>query len=93
MMHQRCPACNLLFEREPGYFLGAMYFSYAFATAFLVTGLVAGHLLFPEIDLGWMVLICAVCFLPFVPMVTRYSRVTWIYFDRWLWPSKPGENG
>ena len=24
----RCPECNLKFEREQGYFLGAMYFSY-----------------------------------------------------------------
>ena len=28
-MHERCPACGLKFEREQGYFLGAMYFSYA----------------------------------------------------------------
>src|SRR5208282_3350494 len=28
-MHARCPACGLKFEREQGYFLGAMYFSYA----------------------------------------------------------------
>ena len=27
-MHERCPACGLKFEREPGYFLGAMYVSY-----------------------------------------------------------------
>jgi hypothetical protein len=24
-MHERCPACGLKFEREDGYFLGAMY--------------------------------------------------------------------
>ncbi len=32
-MHRACPACGLEFEREPGYFLGAMYFSYALAVA------------------------------------------------------------
>ena len=26
--YERCPACNLKYEREQGYFLGAMYFSY-----------------------------------------------------------------
>ena len=31
-MHERCPACGLKFEREQGYFLGAMYFSYAIGT-------------------------------------------------------------
>lgn len=90
-INQRCPVCNLLFEREPGYFLGAMYVSYAMATAFLVTTLVIGHWLFPDIDLGWMVLICAALFVPFVPIVTRYSRVIWIFFDRWAWPARPDE--
>ena len=28
-MHERCPVCDLKFEREPGYFLGAMYVSYS----------------------------------------------------------------
>jgi len=27
-MNDCCPACGLLFNREPGYFLGAMYISY-----------------------------------------------------------------
>jgi hypothetical protein len=35
---------------------------------------------------------CTALFIPFVPMVTRYSRVMWIYFDRWAWPSRPGES-
>ena len=27
-MHERCRACGLKFEREDGYFLGAMYIGY-----------------------------------------------------------------
>ena len=27
-MYERCPACGLRFEREDGYFLGAMYIGY-----------------------------------------------------------------
>ena len=30
-MHERCPVCDLKFEREAGYFLGAMYVSYGLA--------------------------------------------------------------
>ncbi len=91
-MNERCPVCNLRFEREPGYFLGALYVSYTISSAFLIVGLFVGHWFFPEIDLGWMVLICGACFIPLVPMVTRYSRVIWIFFDRWAWPSdsEPG---
>jgi uncharacterized protein (DUF983 family) len=32
-MHERCEDCDLKFEREPGYFLGAMYVSYGLALA------------------------------------------------------------
>lgn len=27
-MHESCPVCGYKFEKEPGYFLGAMYVSY-----------------------------------------------------------------
>lgn len=37
-MHKNCPNCNVAFEREPGYFFGAMYISYAISVlVFLVT--------------------------------------------------------
>jgi uncharacterized protein (DUF983 family) len=88
-MNERCPTCNLLFEREPGYFLGALYVSYGMASFILIALLLIGHWLFPDIDLGWMVLICGVVFVPFVPTVTRYARVIWIFFDRWAWPTPP----
>ena len=35
-MHDRCPACGLKFEREPGYYLGAMYVSYGLALVTIV---------------------------------------------------------
>src|ERR1043165_230720 len=91
-MNERCPICNLRFEREPGYFLGALYISYGMASIILMIGLGIGSLLLPGVDLGWIVLICAVLFIPFVPMVTRYARVIWIFFDRWAWPTRPGES-
>jgi hypothetical protein len=85
-MHPACPVCDLVFEREEGYFLGAMYISYALSCLFLGLGMLAAHLIWPEMDLGWAVLIAAVAYLPFVPAVFRSSRVLWIYLDRWLWP-------
>ena len=32
-MYERCPECALKYEREQGYFLGAMYFSYLLSIA------------------------------------------------------------
>lgn len=87
-MNTRCPVCGLLLECEQGYFMGAMYISYTLASLFL--GLVALllHLLAPTWDLGLIILLAGALFLPFVPAVTRYSRVLWIHFDRWAWPDR-----
>ena len=79
-MHERCPSCNLKFEREPGYFLGALYFSYAMS---IPPGLLLVLLLWRIT--GWsfnMVMLGAfVAYLPMVPAVTRWARVFWLYVD------------
>src|SRR6266436_10107634 len=36
-MCQRCPVCDLKFQREEGYFLGAMYISFGLALAIIAT--------------------------------------------------------
>jgi uncharacterized protein (DUF983 family) len=80
-MHERCPVCNLKFEREEGYFLGAMYISYGVGVlaislfAFLLW-LMTGWTL-QKVVLGGVLL-----FLPFVPAITLYSRVLWMYLDQ-----------
>lgn len=84
-MNDRCPACGLLFNREPGYFLGAMYISYGLALALVFA---FGAILWALT--GWRlakVAIWAVLFfLPFAPMLTFLSRVLWIYFDQTIDP-------
>jgi uncharacterized protein (DUF983 family) len=87
-MNLVCPLCGIRFEREQGYFLGAMYLSYGMASCILGGFLFILHLLWPEVDLGWLVLVALVLFLPLVPAVFRYSRICWIAFDRWAWPGK-----
>jgi hypothetical protein len=62
------------------------------ASGFLLLEVWIGSLLLPTLDLGWIALMAIVGFIPFVPMVTRYARVIWIFFDRWVWPTRPGED-
>ena len=80
-MHARCPVCALKFEREPGYFLGAMVIGYTLAVP--VMG-VAVLLLWRATAWEWnRILIAAgLALLPFVPAITRWARVLWIHFDR-----------
>lgn len=84
-MHDRCPGCGLHFNREPGYFLGAMYISYGLALAVIfVFGLTLWWLTNWRIDK--VALWAVVLFLPFVPMLTFLSRVLWIYLDQTVDP-------
>ncbi len=86
-MHERCSVCDLKFEREPGYFLGAMYISYAMAVP-LLAGFMALFWWLTPWSWGYLLLAAGLALLPFAPMVTLFARVLWIYLDRGV---DPGE--
>jgi len=87
-MEDRCPVCGLLYEREHGYFVGAMAISYGLAT----TVLTALFFLF-AVGLRWSLerslLAASVVFLVTVPFVFRYARSLWIHLDRRMDPDAP----
>ena len=85
-MHVYCPVCGLKFEREQGYFLGAMYFSYFLSVPLIGAALLLLSWLLPELAWEVRVGLSGVALLPFVPVLFRYSRVLWIHFDRWVSP-------
>jgi uncharacterized protein (DUF983 family) len=86
-MHDRCPVCDLRFEREPGYFLGAMYVSYALG---LVIVTLFAALLWSVT--GWWItkdtIWAVVLFLPLAPTITLLARVLWIYLDQAIDPER-----
>lgn len=82
-MHDKCPHCNLTFEREPGYFYVAMFVSYAMNVAQMVTFAVATYMLSGS-EAPWLyisILLGAAVLLS--PFNFRYSRVVLLY---WLTP-------
>jgi len=86
-MCERCGICDLKFEREPGYFLGAMYFS--FALGVLIMAPIAALLWFlTGWGLGKVIFWAAVLFLPFAPTIALFSRVLWIYLDQSIDPER-----
>jgi Protein of unknown function (DUF983) len=86
-MHDRCPECGLHFNREPGYFLGAMYISYGLGVALIcIFGAVLWAL--TRWDVVKITIWAAVLFVPFAPLLTFLSRVLWIYLDQTLDPEK-----
>ncbi len=80
-MHERCPVCDLRFEREQGYFLGAMYVSYALGLAVLGSLVILTWWLV-GLENPWNLAPSVVIFLLFVPAIFRYSRVIWMHLDR-----------
>ena len=80
-MQECCPNCGLKFEREQGYFLGAMYISYGLA---LITIVALGLLLWAltSWSLQKIALWAILLFLPLAPTLTLFSRVLWIYLDQ-----------
>jgi uncharacterized protein (DUF983 family) len=81
-MNDPCPVCQLIFQREEGYFLGAMYVSYLLASVFMVSLYYAALWLWPGANSYVLVLAITLLYLPLVPAVFRYSRVVWMHFER-----------
>jgi uncharacterized protein (DUF983 family) len=86
-MHERCPVCDLKFDREPGYFLGAMYISYGLGIA--IVAVIAAVLWAVT---GWWItkdtIWAVVLFLPLAPTITLFARVLWIYLDQTIDPER-----
>ena len=84
-MQARCSVCDLKFEREPGYFLGAMYVSYGLGI--VIIALIAALLWSVT---GWWItkdtIWAVVLFLPLAPTITLFARVLWIYLDQTIDP-------
>ena len=81
-MNEPCPRCGLRFEREPGYWTGAMVASYALGVPVLVV-IVAALWLLTGWDIVLVLIVGDVLFLAAAPFIWRYSRVVWLYLD-WL---------
>jgi uncharacterized protein (DUF983 family) len=84
-MRSDCTICELHYEREPGFFLGSIYFNYG-VTAMILT------LTFFGLFLGWDVSpdrllwpLAAFCLL-FPVWFFRYARSLWLGFDQFWDP-------
>ena len=82
-MLKSCPHCEMVFEKEPGYFYGAMYVSYAFIVAELVT-LAIGTSVLTGSKNPWLYTIILLSVVGLLaPFNLRYSRVILMH---WLTP-------
>lgn len=78
-MHETCPVCHFKFERQEGYFTMAIV-----VANFLYTMIVAPTLLVMTTmdEPVWKIIVVLGGFsLPAVPIIFRYARTIWLYFD------------
>ncbi len=80
-MHERCPTCDLYFERHPGYFYVSMFVSYALAVAEIIAFGIATYVLSggsENVYLYLAVILSAVVLL--APFNFKFSRVLHMHF-------------
>ncbi|WP_291725078.1 DUF983 domain-containing protein [Bernardetia sp.] len=74
--HRNCPVCNLKYERTLGFWWTAMYISYAFNVAHVITVLFAVNILSENRPDLWVYFASILgTFIFFIPFYFRYSRV------------------
>jgi uncharacterized protein (DUF983 family) len=84
-MHERCSHCGLKFVREPGFFLGSIYFNYGLTTLLVMITYLT---LFFTADVAPEVLLwslTAFCLL-FPLWFFRYARSLWLGMDQYFDP-------
>lgn len=77
-VHQKCACCGEDYEREIGFYYGAMYVSYALVVASFVAWWVGFTVIDPDYDamtLVWTIIISAVIL---GPIIYAYSKIIWI---------------
>ncbi len=78
-MKVKCDNCNYKFDREPGYFLGAMYISYAIAVFLGITTFVLLYFLFPNLSFNWIITILAFVMIIAAKKNYKLSRIIYIH--------------
>lgn len=75
-MHTHCTTCGYRFEKEPGYFIGSLYVSYALAVAEMLALFIA--LVF-WVDIYWIlgILLLTLVLVSFINF--RFARIIWIW--------------
>lgn len=85
-MHARCPSCGLTFEREPGYFVGAIYLNYGATVLTAIAGYFALDATLKPPPMA-QVLLWAAFAVVFPLWFFRYSKSLWLSLDYLVDPS------
>jgi uncharacterized protein (DUF983 family) len=83
IMNDKCEKCNFRYDREPGYFLGAMYISYGFAVLQGIITFLILHYSFPLLSTLYQTLVVIVVITILGRKNYKLSRVVYIHIFPW----------
>ena len=89
-VEDHCAVCGYRFAREPGYFIGSIYFNYGATVGIEVTGYFAFEILF-GLTFAQQALIWVLFSLSFPFWFLRYARSLWMGLDLFLSPPEEGD--
>ena len=90
LMEKNCPACDRKLEREPGFFLGSIYFNYGLTA--LIIAIAYPILLFNRVvNDSWLLGGSLVFSILFPMWFFRYARSLWLGFDQFADPREEAE--
>lgn len=78
-MKESCSECNLKYEREPGFFYGSLYVSYALMSGTFIIWFLA-DLLWLHMDAVKLTAIVVSTMLVLFPVIFRSARIIWLNF-------------
>ncbi len=76
-IHEHCSCCGLKFEKEPGFYYGGMYVSYALGVALFVTFWTSFNLFFPTAGVGVQLAVIISATLILAPLLYALSKIIW----------------
>lgn len=77
-MHKTCSVCGLKYEKEPSFFHGAMYVSYAMTVAIFVAVFIICRLLGLNLVISFIVITITILLL--MPVTFKLSRLIYMNF-------------
>ena len=78
-MHESCSHCGITYEKEPGFFQGAMYVSYGLTAGWFIVTWGVDTLLFQSETWQYLTFVISSLII-LMPLSFRLSRLIWINF-------------
>lgn len=78
-MNTSCSGCGIKYEKEPGFYQGAMYVSYALMSGWFIITWAADTFIFKSETWQYLTFVISTIIL-FMPLTFRISRLIWINF-------------